>query len=277
MEIDKQIENIKKKLEMGAVFQHPDLDIVCMSGSNSTNSIGKLSDIDITTVMKPANPLNVDITSIIDLGLQLRKFAFDECKANIVPIVISTVRLEEAQIVMGELLNPNKTIIPIHWLHYPSAEFALINEPPELIQGLLKGKIIKGNIDNALQKLLTTNKSNFSNLAGLDWLTDSFRVFITNINNGDFPITRQPNSFLKRLAMHNLEYFWKWNIVRKAIEKNTGQSPDNWKNMEMFSKDIPSEIWSTAQEIKVLRHKGDFADISDVINMHIRTFDLLKI
>lgn len=277
MEIDIQIENIKNKLEMGKVFEHPDLDIICMSGSNSTNSAGKLSDIDITTIMKPENPLNVDIRSIIDLGLQLRKFAFDECRGNIVPIVISTIRLEEAQVVMSEMLNPNKVIVPIHWLHYPSIEFASINEPPELVLGLLGGNTIKGNANDAKKNFMNTNKDAFLNLAGLDWLTDSFRVFITNINNGEFSNNRQPDSFLKRLALHNLEYFWKWNIIRKTIEKNTGKSPDNWKDMALFSKDIPPEIWSTALEIKSLRHKGDWANVPEVINMHIKTFDILKI
>lgn len=277
MEIDNQIENIKQKLEMGEVFQHPDLDIVCMSGSNSTHSAGKLSDIDITTVMKPENPLNVDIRSIINLGSQLRKFAFDECRGNIVPIVISTIRLEEAQVIMAEMLNPNKTIVPIHWLHYPSIEFASINEPPELVMGLLEGKIIKGDVEKVRKNFLETDKKAFSNLAGLDWLTDSFRVFITNINNGEFSNERQPDSFLKRLALHNLEYFWKWNIIRKAIEKSTGESPGNWKSMETFSKNISPELWITALEIKSLRHKGDWANIDDVINMHVRTFDLLKI
>lgn len=278
MEIDleKQIETIKQKLETEVVFNHPDLDVVCLGGSNSSNSAGRLSDIDITTVMKPKNPKMLDANSILQPSLQLRKFAFDQSQENLIVVVISTIRLEEAQIAMAEILNPGKTIIPIHWLHYPSVEFAAINEPPKLMAGLLAGRELKGSAKNALDRFKSVDQSDFKCLAGLDWLTDSLRVLIANINNGEFSIQRQPDSFLKKLALHNLEYFWKWNIIRKAIEGSTGQSPDNWRSMEQFSHVIPDDIWKNATCVRLLRHKGEWADITDIIDMHVKTFNLLS-
>lgn len=271
------VEKIKIKLETGEIFNHPDLDVVCLGGSNSTNSAGRLSDIDITTVMRPENPKKVDVLAIIELGLQLRKFAFEESLSGIaVPVIIATIRLEEAQIALAEELNPNKSIVPIHWLHYPSLEFASINEPPGLVEGLLGGNFLRGNGHDVLNRFQLTQQQKLDCLGGLDWLTDSFRVLITNINEGEFPINRQPDSFLKKLSLHNLEYFWKWNIIQKTIKEKTGVSPDNWKDMEKVAASLPSGLWFLARSVRELRHKGAWAETQEIINLHIKTFDVLS-
>jgi hypothetical protein len=272
---DKQIKALKEKLIVGQIFSHPNLDVICMGGSNSSNSAGRLSDIDITTLMKPDNPNKIDTSSILQLGSQLRNFAFEESNGHVVVVIISTIRLEEAQISIAELLNPGKLIVPIHWLHYPSVEFAAINEPPELVEGLLSGKNLKGNTIDAIKRLRNVDRSRFGSLAGLDWLTDSFRVFISNLNGGEFIVQRQSDSFLKKLSLHNLEYFWKWNIIRKIIENKTGQKPSDWKAMDQFSNFVPNEIWDTAGKVRLLRHKGDWADTAEIINLHSRTFEFI--
>lgn len=282
MEIDfdrqhDQIKRVKEKLKKDGIFNHPDLDVVCMCGSNTSDSGGELSDIDITTVMKTENPKRVDLRAIVELGLQIRKFAFQESlSGNVVPIVISTIRLEEAQVALAEASNPNKLIIPIHWLHYPSFEFAAINEPPKLVEGLLSGHFLLGNKDNVLEKFRKIDRQQFGCLAGLDWLTDSFRVLLANINNGEFPINRQPDSFLKKLALHNLEYFWKWNIIRKIIEKKTGRSPDSWKTMEQLSSFIPDDLWKLSSQVRELRHNGPWVSVEEIIELHTETFNVLS-
>lgn len=277
IDLDNHVEKINAKLKAGEIFDHPDLDVVCLGGSNSSSSAGKLSDIDITTIMKTENPKRVDIQAVIELGSQLRKFAFQESlSGNTIPVIISTIRLEEAQTSLAEVLNPNKTIVPIHWLHYPSLEFAAINEPPKLVEGLLNGNFIKGNKDSALIHFRQVDHQKFNCLGGLDWLTDSFRVLLANINDGEFPINRQPDSFLKKLAMHNLEYFWKWNIIRKIIEKETNESPDNWKAMEQLSGFIPNDLWELATQARQLRHKGPWASTKEIIELHVKTFDFLS-
>lgn len=275
MEIIKQ-STICERLTRHDVFKHPDLDLVCLGGSNSSGSNEKLSDIDITTLMKPDNPKALDIKAIIDLGLQLREFVHQETSQGLVPIVIATIRLEEAQIGIAEILNPGKTIVPIHWLHYPSVEFAAINEPPQLVEGLFAGSVIRGNSSEALQRFRNVRQEDFKCLAGLDWLTDSFRVLITNISHEGFQIRRQSDSFLKKLAMHNLEYFWKWSIVRKIIEENTSQTPDNWKSMEELSSSVPRDIWGIANTIRATRHEIEHVSVSDIVKLHEKTFDILK-
>lgn len=275
--IVEKILRIKERLEKEVPFSHPDLSVVCLGGSNSSNSAGPLSDIDITTIMKPENPMNVDIKTIIQLSAQLRKFAFNVAATEeIIPVVISTIRLEEAQISMAELLNPNKPIVPIHWLHYPSLEFAAINEPLKLIRGLLNGSFLRGNKDNTLAHLEEIDHKQFVCLGGLDWLTDSFRTFLANVNDGEFSINRQPDGFLKKLALHNLEYFWKWNIVRKILEETTDESPDNWKRMEELANFVPSDLWFLADNVRNLRHKGPWAQTNEIINLHTKTFDVLS-
>lgn len=272
-----KLRKVKEKLEQGMPFNHPDLSVVCIGGSNSSNSAGPLSDIDITTIMKPENPTNVDVGGIIELATQLRKFTFGiAISEDIIPVVISTIRLEEAQISMAELLNPNKSIVPIHWLHYPSLEFAAINEPPKLIRGLLNGSFLRGDKNHTLAHLEEIDHKQFVCLSGLDWLTDSFRIFLANVNDGEFPINRQPDGFLKKLALHNLEYFWKWNIIRIIEEGETGESPDNWKRMEELSNFVPDNLWLLASNVRSLRHKGSWAQTDEIIDLHKKTFKTLS-
>ncbi|MDP3994300.1 MAG: hypothetical protein Q8P91_00525 [bacterium] len=273
-----RLQRVKNILENEVPFCHPDLSVICIGGSNSSNSAGPLSDIDITTIMKPENPLNFDINSTIQLCAQLRKFAFDIAdQEGVIPVIISTIRLEEAQLALAEILNPDKIILPIHWLHYPSLEFAAINEPSKLVKGLLNGKYLKGDRKNILAEFDKIDHQQFEFLTGLDWITDSFRVFLSNINNGEFPIIRQPEGFLKKLALHNLEYFWKWNITRPVLEHNINISPDNWVDMAKLSDFIPHDLWILANNVRNLRHKAAWAQPNEIIDLHIKTFEVLPI
>lgn len=257
---------------------HPELRVSVISGSKGSNGAGSLSDTDITTVMEPEDPSKVDIEAIISLAGQLRAFSFKTAmNSSVVPVVISTIRLEEAQIAQAELLNPNRQILPLHWLHYPSVEFASANEPEKLFLGLLSGKQIFGDKKQVIEDFQKARQSLHPELAGLDWITDSLRVFLANFNGGEFPISLQSDSFLKRLATHNLEYFWKWNVIFPMILRATGATPVDWSEAEKFSGDLPKNIWEISQRVRSVRHQGDWANKDNIISLHRETFFLWPI
>lgn len=273
-----QPEKVHEFLKRNSPFQHPDLAVVSLSGSKNSKSSGPLSDIDITTVMKPERATKVDTEAIITLSNQIRRFAFSIAdKSEIIPVVIATIRLEEAQTALAEAINPGKIIVPIHWLHYPSLTFAAVNEPPELFLGLIEGKTLFGEKNEVIHNFQALDKTPFMHLGGLDWLTDSFRVFLVNRNDGEFPVFLQPDSFLKRLATHNLEYFWKWRIIRPLIERQTGTAPVNWKEADQVARTLPKDFWQTALQVRKLRHQGVWAQSSEIIALHKETFDLWPI
>lgn len=286
METEKESKNIEippvfmleSLLVNNCPFAHPDLKTVVLGGSKGSNSAGRMSDIDITTVLEPEHPMKVDFDAIVTLSQQLRQLSFNfALREKVAPLVIATIRLEEAQTTMAEMSNPGKTVLPIHWLHYPSVEFALANELPSLFFGLLRGKAIHGNPEEVIAKFEETKPIDCQALLGLDWLTDSLRVFLANRNGGDFPISLQPDSFIKRLATHNLEYFWKWKIIAKLLKEMTGIAIENWKDAQNLSSEIPNELWSLASQVRTLRHQGTWARDSEIIDLHRETFSLWPI
>ncbi len=266
-------------------FRHPELAIVSLGGSSSSNSGGERSDIDITTVMKPENPAKIDINSIITLASQLREFTFSLqhprwLNSELQVVVIATIRLEEAQVALARATSLQSTILPIHWLHYPSVEFAKINEPPELFEGLLDGETLSGTTEKVTEDFKKAKTGDLTHLGGLDWLTDSFRVFLANMDPNEKKFGNNanlPSYFLKNLSLHNLEYFWKWKIVAKIIEQNTARRPRNWKEMEELKNVVPHGLWQLSMRIRGVRHEGDNALGQEIVDLHKQTFDLWPI
>jgi len=258
-------------------FRHRDLVLVTLSGSISSNSHGRKSDIDITTVLKPEDPKKVDGAAILTLAEQLRKFAFSFKLSNplIHPVIISTIRLEEAQIAMAE--TEGKEVVPIHWLHYPSVEFASVNEPPGLFNGLINGRDLKGNSNGVLREFGLVQPSKFPELSGLDWLTDGFRVLVANINPDSEEHSFQPVSFLKNLAMHNLEYFWKWRVIAPLVEKEMLKPFVSWNDIASLRNDSTKDLADFANRVRDVRHQGVNADLNEIINLHLETFNLWPI
>lgn len=288
MEIQKTklnpLELTQEEIINDGVFKHPDLAFVCLSGSTSARSSGPGSDIDITTVMKPQDPKVVDIKSIIELANQIKVFCAKQISTTgRIPVVISTVRLEEAQIAMASMMFPDREIVPLHWLHYPSVEFGKANEPPELFLGLLKGKVLQGDAKEIVERFKNTNTEDCSKLAGLDWLTDSFRVFLANdpANTTDFgqcvgwsTMPTQPEGFVRKLATHNLEYFWRWKIIRPCIERLTGVKIESWREAMQHASIIPTNFWETAIRVRTLRHLGKDAPADEITALHKATFEI---
>ncbi len=160
--------------------------------------------------------------------------------------------------------------MPIHWLFYPSVQFASVNEPPELFLNLIKGQPIFGNQEQ-IQEDFRAVAEGFSCLAGLDWLTDSLRVLLANINIEDENQSFQPKGFLKSLAMHNLEYFWKWQIVGQ-LAKNNGQNFNNWNQLESLN--LSKRTVDLVNLIRNVRHQGEGGQVTDIVNLHELTFAL---
>lgn len=274
--MNKEKQPVINKFSEREIFDHPDLALEALSGSVSVKSNGRRSDIDITTVLCPENPKKVDVDAIIKLGRQLNSAAnkFKSQNKNIHPIIISTIRLEEAQVAMGEIWT-GKEILPIHWLHYPSVEFAALNEPPGLFEGLISGEAIKGNSNNILKKFEKVDSNAHSHLGGLDWLTDSFKVLISNIGDEKHK-SLLPESFLKNLATHNLEYFWKWMIIAPIV-KSQGRSFDGWQDIDNNQGIIPARALETTDCIRELRHSGVNAPLDEIIKFHKLTFNIWPI
>ncbi|MDO8452689.1 MAG: hypothetical protein Q7S79_02965 [bacterium] len=276
------LELTREEIIKDGVFKHPSLDFVCLSGSTSANSSGPGSDIDITTVMKPEKAGVVDVEAIVNLADQIKVFSTRlVARTNMVPVVISTIRLEEAQIAMASMMFPDKEIVPLHWLHYPSVEFGKANEPPELFLGLLKGKVLQGEATEVVQRFDSASDEICSKLAGLDWLTDSFRVFLANspleipeVCVGPHAQLAQPEGFLKKLATHNLEYFWRWKIIRPCIERFTDVKIESWKEASEHSSAVPPRLWETATRVRTLRHQGKDANTDEIVALHKATFEI---
>jgi hypothetical protein len=264
-----QFEEIKERFIKKSPFMHPDLRLVTLSGSFSNNSNGALSDIDVTTVLQPENPSRVDVSAIIALARQLHVFAQDLANNFLVaPVVISSIRLEEAQIALAK--TSNHKVLPIHWLFYPSVEFASVNEPSELFLNLIKGQTIFGNQEQ-IQDAFEVAVGDFSSLTGLDWLTDSLRVLLANIDFKDKNRSFLPQSFLKSLAMHNLEYFWKWRIIDK-LAKQLGVNFQNYNQLDLLQ--INPELKQVVELVRKNRHLGEKADLQEITKLHDFTFQI---
>lgn len=282
MEREKQAISIEQEIRKKTVkvfmedcpLKHPDLLSATLGGSTSEGSSGAKSDIDITTVTHPKNPNKVDTGAILTIGSEIRNSIMKLGISGVCqPIVISTIRLEEAQMAMAELTgNPG---LPVHWLHYPSLEFAKVNEPLELVKGLLlNGVSLFGNQKEVVSEFEKIDAKKFTHLAGLDWLTDSFKILIANTDGRNEKFDLQPRSFLFGLATHNLEYFWKWRIIGTIIERKTGKQIKGWKNAEESKGLIDPEIWNLAQHVRKIRHESPKISLSEIINLHKNTFDL---
>lgn len=268
-------------------FRHRDLSLVCLGGSTALKFQGKNSDIDIVTVMNPEDPSRVDLDAIVVLGRQINNFAESltvpqlnpKLEDSVVlsatrPVIISTIRLEEAQIELARTADWEK-VIPIHWLHYPSLEFAKINEPPELFKGLLNnGKSLFGNANDLSEKFDNTNIDKYDLLSGLDWLTDSFKVLVANVSQTEQARSFQPWNFLAGLSTHNLEYFWKWRIIGPIIKKGAGVQIIGWNDVNSFSGIINPNIWGLALEVRKIRHECPNVKIGEIIDLYRKTFDL---
>lgn len=255
-------------------ISHPDLISITLGGSTSEGSGGKRSDIDITTVLNPENPIKIDLDAIILIGQQLKESLNDLMVPGVIqPIVISTIRLEDAQIAMSDLMGT--PALPIHWLHYPSLEFAKVNEPAELVKGLLaNGKSIFGDQRAVIDRFDKIDVQYFKFLSGLDWLTDSFKILIANSALGQCDSDSQPKNFLFGLATHNLEYFWKWRIIAPIITAKTGETIKGWKEAETFSGLVDPFIWKVAGEVRRIRHQSPNIDLGDIVKLHKLTFQL---
>ena len=258
-------------------ISHPDLVSVTLGGSTSEGSDGKRSDIDITTVMNPENPEKVDVDAIITIGRQIQDSVRSLSVPGIIqPIIISTIRLEEAQAALSELTGTS--VLPIHWLHYPSIEFAKVNEPPELFCGLvLNGNPLLGNSKSVVEKFKKMDISELNFLSGLDWLTDSLKVLIANTAWRENDSNFQPRSFSIALATHNLEYFWKWRIISNIIRGSTGKQIRGWADAEANSQIIRPEIWELARHVRNTRHKSPDVGLQEIIDLHKETFKLWPI
>ncbi len=254
--------------------KHPHLAFACIGGSSSNNSHGSKSDIDVLTIMNPDTPNKVNVDQMIDIATNLRqigiKLASEHLDAQ--PVFISTIRLEEAQIALGGVSG--KRVLPIHWLHYPSLEFAKINEPPELILGLLTGNPIKGSVKEMEQKF--NDSLVLKELSGLDWLTDSLRILLTNAGK-EGEQAFQPVDFLKGHAMHNLDYFWKWRVMAPIFEQKTSVKFKGWNDVEAISTSVPVDMLRICARIREVRHLGGEANINEIIALHKTTFELWPI
>lgn len=259
----------------GDFSKHPDLVFSTIGGSSSSNSHGSKSDIDIVTIMRSNNPNRVNVDHIIDIAMSLRQIGIKLVQEDVVirPVFISTIRLEEAQITLAEI--EGGMALPIHWLHYPSIQFAKTNEPVELLSGLIKGKSIKGDRESVAKNIAMAEP--MDELSGLDWLTDSFRVLLTNAGVKDGQLVFQPLGFLKGLAMHNLEYFWKWKVVAKIVKEETGKDFENWNDMLQISNKIPFDIMQIVNRIREVRHSGTNSDIEEIVELHRKTFEMWPI
>lgn len=258
-------------------FSHQDLELVAVPGSRSNGTFGKLSDLDIVSVTKSDDPKTVDIEPILSLGVQLNIACQEIHNAGfITPVIIATMRLEEAQIELAQLINPGKTILPVHWLHYPSIAFMATNEPPALALGLLSGAVLIGEPSSMLARLEHFIEHPVEEISGLDWLTDSLRILIANQ-----PIEgaqcRFPLEFLKKHALHNLHYFWKWNIIAPLIRRKTNTIITDWKQIEQIAYDLIPEMMVMFDRIHQVRHTGKESDSNEIIELHRLTFRLLPV
>jgi len=269
-------QTVRVFVEMCPIY-HPDLLSVTLGGSTSEGSNGKRSDIDITTVMNPEDPGKVDVDTIITIARQIQDGVRNLSVPGVIqPIIISTIRLEEAQTAISELAGT--PALPIHWLHYPSLEFAKINEPPELFEGLLlNGKTLLGNPKSAVEKFEKADISRMNFLSGLDWLTDSLKILIANTAWKDIDSDLQPRNFTVALATHNLEYFWKWRIISNIIRESTGKQIRGWTDAEVNSQLIKPEIWKLVQRVRNIRHKSPDVSLQEIIDLHKETFTLWPI
>lgn len=255
-------------------FVHKDLALVVIPGSRNNETFGNCSDLDITTVMRPENHHIIDTKPLLELATQIQGWA-DRVHKNspITPVVISTIRLEEAQIQMARMLTQGrKEILPIHWLFHPSFDFLAVNEPPSLARGILTGKTLYGNAEEAMVLLQEKQASPNRKIAGLDWLTDSLRVLVANFSNASDP--RQPQGFLLQLASHNLHWFWKWNILETLARQVIGKDEVGWPQALQVVRDVKPDLSVVFDEIHKVRHAGESASLEDIVTLHTATFEI---
>lgn len=256
-------------------FTHTDLEVMVFGGSRKNKTFGELSDLDLTTVMKSMNTKVVDLAPMLELCSQMR----DKCSmihrtSNITPVIISTVALEEAQIEMARMLHPEKMILPIHWLYYPSLEYMAINEPKEIACGLLAGTPMMGDSKGCITKIEEMTPDPNSPIKGLGNLVDSLRILAAN-NPVDGERPRVPVDFLKKNASHVLGYFWKWKIVKPYTDRETGVARVDWSEIQRVGEEIAPELMEDYQRVNSARHKGARVHINEVVNLYIETFDRL--
>lgn len=255
-------------------FVHKDLALVVIPGSRNNETFGNCSDLDITTVMRTENPNVVNTKPLLELATQIREWADHIHKDSpVTPVIISTIRLEEAQIQMARMLTQDKKeILPIHWLFHPSLDFLVVNEPPSLARGILTGKTLHGNAEEAMFLLREMQSSPNRKIAGLDWLTDSLRVLVANFSDANDP--RQPPGFLLQLASHNLHWFWKWNILETLARQVTGKDEVGWPKALQVVRGAKPDLFDVFDEIHKVRHSGESASIEDIVKLHATTFQI---
>lgn len=253
-------------------FSHRDMSLVIIGGSRKNGTFGPQSDLDVVTIMKTGDPKKVDVEPILEVGTQLNRIcSMIHRDSPITPVVIATIRLEEAQIELARITNPGRIILPVHWVHYPSIQFMATNEPIDLAKGLLGGTPLLGDTCSFIEELQHFAKNPVQEVAGLDWLTDSFRILIAN-HPADGENPRFPVGFLRRHATHNLHYFWKWRIVAPMVEKITGFSDSDWSAIQKVAQRERPDLMSEFQKVHILRHLGEKANLDDIVNLHKDTF-----
>lgn len=252
-------------------FDHKGLRIVVLSGSQGNSTFGDHSDVDVCTLMRSEDPSRVDIQNLVEMAGQLNLFC--HClnqDSGVSPVVISTIRMEEAQIAIASMLSPDRPVAAIHWLHYPSVEFLATNEPPGLARGLLCGQVLKGDLASANHSLDLALQNPTPELVGLDWLTDSLRILLANApvdNTSWFPL-----GFLKRHATHNLDYFWKWRLIVPLIEKACQTQIIEWPKAKALAPDICPQLVKIYDEVRHIRHHSEETSIDQIVDLHDTTF-----
>jgi hypothetical protein len=264
----------------GAMNRYPELksDLKCVVWGGSRvlekNGDSDTSDIDIVTLLSPhrrEDPFN--LIGLTALNEAFRKAAQTLMDSGVVPVIVATIRLEDAEITMAEILHPDKKVIPIHWLFYPSPEFGLINEPPKLLRNLVQGEVLIGE-DKLPKEIIRrcetgeTPTDLIPLLGGLDWLTDTFRLFETNTAG------QLPRRFLVCKAAHDLEYFFKWRVCAQRIEQETGNQPKTWKQMAPYQHLFPPELWNLTQSAILERRKGSWSREEDIRDLYLNFFRL---
>ncbi len=256
-------------------FNRPDLRVAVVGGSRHNQTFGNQSDLDLITVMKSDHPARVDIDSMLEMGTELNRMSNAlHAQTDISPIIVATLRLEEAQIAAARDRHPSKLILPIHWIHFPSLEFMAANESIRLARGLLNGRSLIGDAEAEKEHLKALAETPVKQVRGVDWLTDGLRILIANRDLGE-RTARVKQDFLKCNASHNLHYFWKWRMVEPLVQAATGREIDDWAEIANVADDLQPDLMRDFRKIHELRHLGEQGEFDEILDLHRLTFSLL--